>query len=79
MYKTGNRIEPFQFSRENVGTNVAIYGTNSKRLTNRRWAQIMTSYGVESDLSKKQKEAEDEMLDEKLFLDLYAPSSPLGP
>lgn len=73
MYKTGCRVEPGQFSQEKVGNNVAIFGINSQRLTDRRWAQIMTSYKVES---KEQKQAEDDMFDEQQFRDLYIPSSP---
>jgi hypothetical protein len=74
MYKTGSRVKPGQFSRENAGENVLIYGTNSQRLTDRRWAQLMASYGVETD--KKQKGSADSDLDEQQFRNLYIPSSP---
>lgn len=76
MYKTGSRIEPKKFSQEHAGENVGIFSSNSHRLTDRRWAQLMMSYGAVSNLSKKQEESEDDVLDEKQFRDLYIPSSP---
>lgn len=74
MYKTGSRVKPGQFSRENMGEYVLIYGTNSQRLTDRRWAQILASYGFKSD--KKQRGSTDSVLDEQQFRSLYTPSSP---
>ena len=74
MYKTGVRVEAQQFSRENVGEMLTVYSTNSQRLTDRRWMQIMISYGVES--NENQRMNFDEQLDEQQFRDLYVPSSP---
>jgi hypothetical protein len=71
MYKTGARIEAQQFSRENVGEMLAVYSANSCRLTNRRWMQMMTSYGAVSNERQSI-----EQLDEQQFRDLYVPSSP---
>jgi len=76
MYTTGVRVEPRHFSHENAGEIVAIFGINSQRLTDRRWAQIMASYGVESTSKGKQKALFDDLLDEQQFRELYIPSSP---
>jgi hypothetical protein len=73
MYTTGIRLEARQFSRENVGEIVAVFGANSQRLTNRRWTQILASYGVECD--GKKKATGDYLLDEQQFRNLYVPSS----
>jgi hypothetical protein len=74
MYTTGTRVEAHQFSREHVGATVAVFGTNSQRLTDRRWAQILASYGGEG--KGKNKAVDDDLPDEEQFRDLYEPSSP---
>ena len=76
MYTTGVRVEPCHFSYENAGEIVAIFGTNSQRLTDRHWAQIMASYGVKSTSKGKQKALFNDLLDEQQFCELYIPSSP---
>jgi hypothetical protein len=75
MYKTGVRVDPSPFSRENTGEAVAYFGINSQRLSDRRWMQIMTSYSVDSK-GKKNMETNDSDVDEQHFRSLYIPSSP---
>ena len=75
MYKTGVRVDPSPFSRENTGEAVAYFGVNSQRLSDRRWTQIMTSYGVDSK-GKKKMEIDNREVDEQHFRSLYTPSSP---
>jgi hypothetical protein len=74
MYTTGTRIEPGNFSHENVGGVVAVFCTNSERLTDRRWGQILASYG--GDVKGKQKMVVDDLFTEQDFRALYVPSSP---
>jgi hypothetical protein len=76
MYITGTRVKAPLFSRENIGETVAIFAVNSQRLTDRRWAQIMTSYGIEFNGKQGQDASDDDLLDEQQFRDLYVPSSP---
>jgi hypothetical protein len=75
MYKTGVRVDPSPFSHENTGEAVAYFGVNSQRLSDRRWTQIMTSYGVGSK-GKTKMEIDDSEVDEQHFCSLYVPSSP---
>ena len=75
MYKTGVHVDPSHFSRENTGEAVAYFGVNSQRLSDRRWTQIMTSYGIDSK-GKKKMEIDDSEVDEQHFRSLYVPSSP---
>ena len=70
MYKTGAQVEAQQFSHKNIGEMLTVYSANSQWLTNHRWKQIMTSYGVGS--NEKQSAA----FNEQQFCDLYTPSSP---
>jgi hypothetical protein len=73
MYTTGVRVEAQQFARENVGGTVAVFGTNSQRLTERRWAQILASYGTDI---KGKTNAVNDPLSELEFREMYVPSSP---
>ena len=75
MYKTGVHGNPSPFSRENTNEAVAYFGVNSQRLSDCRWTQIMTSYGVDSK-GKKKMEIADSEADEQHFRSLYIPSSP---
>jgi len=75
MYKTGIRGDPSPFSRENTSEVVAYFGVNSQRLSNRRWTQIMMSYGVGSK-GKTKMEINDIEVNEQHFCSLYVPSSP---
>ena len=75
MYKTGVRVNPSPFSRENTGDTIAYFGVNSQRLSDRRWTQIMTSYGVDRK-GKNKMEIDDSEVDEQHFRSLYTPSSP---
>jgi hypothetical protein len=76
MYTTGVRVKPPLFSRENVSETVAFFAGNTRRLTDRRWAQIKTSYGAESSGKGKEKAIVVDQLDEQQFRELYVPSSP---
>jgi hypothetical protein len=78
MYTTGVRVKTDRFSRENAGEAVAFFAGNTHRLTDRRWAQLKTSYGADSDSSGKGKEKAIvvDLLDEQQFRELYIPSSP---
>ena len=75
MYKTGICGDPSPFSCKNTSEAVAYFGVNSQRLSDCRWMQIMTSYGVNSK-GKKKMEITDSEADEQHFCSLYIPSSP---
>ncbi|KAH9960529.1 hypothetical protein BJV74DRAFT_984234 [Russula compacta] len=76
MYTTGVRVKAHQFSRENSAETVALFATNTGRLSERRWAQLKVSYGVDSTGKGKQKALAVDLLDAQQFRELYIPSSP---
>jgi hypothetical protein len=73
MYTTGFRVEACHFSRENISETVAVFNTNSQRLTDHRWAQILATYRVGCD--GKPKSIVSDSLDEQQFHELYISSS----
>jgi hypothetical protein len=79
MYKTGIRIAPNSpFSKDNVKERITFYNENTDRIRATGWARLLTSYGVESSSSEREDDEDD--MDEQVFRDLYAPSSPIpGP
>ncbi|KAH9970253.1 hypothetical protein BJV74DRAFT_784526, partial [Russula compacta] len=76
MYTTGVWVKAHQFSRENSAETVALFATNTGRLSEHRWAQLKVSYGVDSTGKGKQKALAVDLLDTQQFRKLYVPSSP---
>jgi hypothetical protein len=76
MYKSGFRVAPTgPFSKDNVKDRIEFYNNNTDRIKEPGWARLLISYGVESSSSEREDDSDD--MNNQLFRDLYAPSSPI--
>jgi hypothetical protein len=76
MFFTGHKLKTGQFSRDNTEALVNDYIENTKKLTERRWNQILERCGAELAASENELgEKGVPCMDERRRV-LYVPSSP---
>ena len=73
MFFTGKKVNIGQFSRDNTISLVGDYVENTKKLSERRWKQILERCGTEAENEPVTPSAPS--MDERQC-DLYIPSSP---
>jgi hypothetical protein len=75
MFFTGHKTNIGQFSRDNTESLVDDYVENTKKLSERRWNQILERCGAVSASENEQAAASVPCMDEQRRV-LYIPSSP---
>lgn len=80
MFFTGQKVKIGQFSRDNTETLVGDYIENTKKLSKRRWQQILERCGavVQVENGPTGMESSIPCMDEQRRV-LYVPSSPAAP
>lgn len=73
MFFTGHKVNIGQFSRDNTETLVGDYMENTKKLSGRRWKQIMERCGAVAETEAPVESVPS--MDERRRV-LYVPSSP---
>ena len=73
MFTTGKKVNIGQFSRDNTETLVRDYVENTRKLSDRRWKQIMERCGTGTDVEPAAVDAPS--MDDRRRV-LYIPSSP---
>jgi hypothetical protein len=77
MFRSGERVDVGQFSRELVGEMIDDYVANATIMTNRRWTQLMDTCGVQDPDNLNHRPVPGSSSMQQKRHTLYVPSSPM--